>query len=88
MALGSTPRRVFRLFFGEGLALVAVGLALGMVAALGLGRALEGQVFGVEPTDPMVIGTVALLTGLVALLACVSPAIRASRVDPLRVLAE
>jgi putative ABC transport system permease protein len=59
-----------------------------MVAALGLGRALEGQVFGVEPTDPMVIGTVALLTGLVALLACVSPAIRASRVDPLRVLAE
>jgi ABC-type lipoprotein release transport system permease subunit len=43
-------------------------------------------VFGVAPTDPFVLGTVAFATGVVALLACVSPAYRATRVDPLNVL--
>jgi putative ABC transport system permease protein len=88
MALGSTPRGIFRIFFGEGLMLVAGGLSLGLAGALVIGRALEGQVFGVRPTDPFVLGTVALVTGIVALLACVSPAYRAARVDPLRVLSD
>jgi predicted permease len=88
MALGSTPRGIFRIFFGEGMVLVSVGLMLGLVAAFGLGRALEGQLFGVRSTDPVLLGTVALLTGVVALLACISPAVRASRVDPLRVLTD
>ncbi|HYN07309.1 MAG TPA: ABC transporter permease [Vicinamibacterales bacterium] len=88
MALGSTPRGIFQIFFKEGLTLVAGGLMLGLLGALVLGRALEGQVFGVRPTDPFVLGTVAVLTGIVALLACVSPAYRAARVDPLKVLSE
>ncbi len=88
MALGSTPRGIFRIFFKEGLSLVVVGLGLGVLAALALGRALEGQMFGVRPTDPIVLGTVAVVTGVVALLACVSPAYRAMRVDPLSVLTE
>ena len=88
IALGSTARGIFQLVFKEGLTLVAGGLMLGLLGALALGRALEGQVFGVRPTDPLVLGTVAFATGIIALLACVSPARRATRVDPLNVLSE
>jgi len=86
IALGSTPRGIFQIFFKEGLTLVTGGLMLGLLGALAMGRALEGQVFGVRPTDPFVLGAVAVFTGVVALLACVSPAYRATRVDPLKVL--
>ncbi len=86
MALGSTVRGVFHLVFKEGLALIVVGLMLGVAGALALGRSLEGQLFGVAPTDPVILGTVALLTGSVALLACVAPSLRATRVDPVEVL--
>ena len=88
MALGSTPRGIFRIFFSEGVLLVGAGLTLGVVASFALGRALEGQVFGVRPSDPVLLGSVVVLTGVVALLACVSPAYRASNVDPLNVLTE
>ena len=88
IALGSTRRGIFHLVFKEGLTLVAGGLMLGLVGAIALGRALEGQVFGVRPTDPFVLGTVVLATGIIALLGCVSPAYRATRVDPLRILSE
>ena len=86
MALGSTARGVFRLVFGEGLTLVAGGLLLGLIGAVLVGRVVEGQVFGVTPTDPLVLGVVALTTGIVALLACVSPAWRAAHVDPVNTL--
>jgi predicted permease len=88
MALGSTPRGIFRIFFTEGLRLVAGGLVFGVVGALVVARALEGQVFGVSPTDPYLLTAVAVATGLVALLACISPAYRAMAVDPLNVLSE
>ena len=86
IALGSPPRGIFHLVFKEGVMLIGSGLVLGVVGALALGRALEGQVFGVKPTDPFVLGAVTCATGLVALLACVSPAHRATRVDALHVL--
>jgi len=88
IALGSTMRGIFQLVFKEGLTLVGSGLMLGLLGAIALGRALEGQVFGVRPTDPFVLGTVVLSTGIIALLACVSPAHRATRVDPLSTLSE
>ncbi len=88
IALGSTVRAIFQLVFREGLTLIACGLMLGLLGALALGRALEGQVFGVRPSDPVVLGTVAFSTGILALLACVSPAHRATRVDPLDTLRE
>jgi ABC-type antimicrobial peptide transport system permease subunit len=88
IALGSTTRGIFQLVFKEGLTLVAGGLILGLLGALAMGRALEGQLFGVKPTDPLVLGTVALATGFIALLACVSPAHRATRVDPLIALSD
>lgn len=88
IALGSTVRGVFQLVFKEGLRLVTVGLTLGVLGAMAVGGVLEDQVFGVTPTDPLVVGSVVLLTGSIALLACVSPARRATRVDPLNVLNE
>ena len=88
MALGSSARGIFQLVFSEGLALVAGGLILGLLGALALGRTLEDQVFGVTPTDPFILAAVAVATGLTALMACVSPARRAARVDPLTVLSE
>jgi predicted permease len=86
IALGSSTSGIFQLVFREGLTLVGGGLMLGLLGALALGRVLEGQVFGVRPTDPLVLGTVALATGVIAMLACVSPARRATRVDPVNVL--
>jgi predicted permease len=88
IALGSSPRAVFRLVLGEGLWLTITGLLLGVAGALAVARSLADQVFGIAPTDPVVLAVVLLLTGAIALLACVSPAVRATRVDPLVVLAE
>ncbi len=88
MALGSSPRGIFRLVFNEGLVVVVSGLVLGLGGAFALGRAMEDQVYGVRPTDPVILGAVALVTGLIALLACLSPARRAMRVDPLAVLSD
>lgn len=88
IALGSTVPGVFRLVPGEGAALIGGGLLLGLAGALAAGRALEGHVFGVQPTDPVILGSVAAATGCVALVACLGPARRATRVDPLRVLSE
>jgi predicted permease len=88
IALGSTMRGIFQLVFKEGLALVTAGLVLGLFGAVALGRALESHVFGVRPTDPFVLGTVIVSTAIIALLACVSPAYRATRVDPLSTLSE
>ena len=70
----------------EGLVLVAAGLTLGLLGVLGMRRVLEGQVFGVTPTDPAILAAVSIGTGIVALLACMWPAWSASRVDPLIVL--
>ena len=88
VALGSTPTDIFHMVLKEGLTLIACGLMVGLLGTLGLGRALEGHVFGVRPTDPLVVGTIAVGTAIIALLACVSPARRATRVDPLVALNE
>jgi ABC-type antimicrobial peptide transport system permease subunit len=86
MALGSSVQGVFRLVLREGVALVITGLLLGLVGAVALGRLLQGHVFGVRVTDPAILGAVLLATGSVALVACLAPARRATRVDPVDVL--
>jgi len=88
MALGSTVRGVFRMVLIEGAVLIGVGLALGLAGAVGMARTLDGLVFGVRPTDPLVLGAVAVATGGIALLACLVPARRATRIDPVEVLSE
>jgi hypothetical protein len=65
-----------------------MGLTLGLAGALALGRTFESQLFGVQPNDPVIFVTVAFVTGATALLACVAPALRATRVDAVGVLTE
>jgi putative ABC transport system permease protein len=88
MAVGSSAREVFGLVFREGASLVGVGLLAGAAGALLLRHSVAGLLFGVRPTDPLVIGaSLAVLVG-VALLACALPARRATRIDPVAVLSE
>jgi putative ABC transport system permease protein len=83
MALGAEPREVLGLVVGQGMKLVLVGLAAGLLGAFGLTRVFSSLLFGITPGDPLTyFGTVFLLTVL-SLLACYIPARRAMRVDPL-----
>jgi putative ABC transport system permease protein len=88
LALGDTVGGVFRLVLGEGVALIGVGLLLGVASAAMVARLLKGLLHGVQPTDTAVFVSVTMLTGIIALLACIEPARRATRVDPIKVLHE
>jgi len=83
MALGASPGDVLRLVLGQGTAMVAVGVAAGLMGALALTRALGGLLFGVSARDPLTFVVVALLLIIVALAACYLPARRATKVDPM-----
>jgi predicted permease len=86
MALGASAGSVTRLVMTRGLALTAIGLAIGLALSWAVGRTLTTLLYGVEAADPATFaGTIALLT-LVALVACGLPAWRAARVDPMNVL--
>jgi putative ABC transport system permease protein len=82
MALGANPRQILRRVAGEGGKLALVGIGLGVLAALGLARAMSGLLFGVGAADATTFGAVALLLLVVTLAACYLPARRASRVSP------
>jgi putative ABC transport system permease protein len=86
MALGARGRQVIRTVLGQGLGLIAAGVALGALAALSLGRFLSALLFGVDAADPVTFGGVALLLIAIALLASIVPALRAARLDPASVL--
>ena len=83
MALGAKRGDVLRLVVRRGMVQVAVGLALGLVAAYGLTRFIAGWLYGVKPTDPATLAAVTLLLLAVALAACYLPARRAARMDPM-----
>lgn len=82
MALGATRERLLRSVLGDGLKLTAAGLALGLLPAALLARALSTLLFEVTPADPLVYSTVALFLVAATLAACLLPARRAARVDP------
>ena len=86
IALGAAPADVLRLVVGRGLRLTAVGMALGLAAALGVTQLLTGLLYGISPADPITYVGVVLLLGTVALAACYIPARRATRIDPMVVL--
>jgi ABC-type antimicrobial peptide transport system permease subunit len=88
IALGSSAKGIFDLILGEGVWLVGAGFLLGAVGALLLRKTLEGQLFGISATDPLVVGAVAALLATVALAACAVPARRATRINPTIVLTE
>ena len=83
MSLGADPVRVMRMVLADGGAMLGLGIALGLVGSIVAARLLQGLLFGVPPRDPVTFLAVALLMGLVGLLACALPALRAARVDPL-----
>jgi putative ABC transport system permease protein len=88
MALGAQRGDVLRMVVGQGVALALAGVALGTLAALGLGRVLSGMLYGVEATDVPTLAAAALLLGVTAAAASGVPAWRATRIDPASVLGE
>jgi predicted permease len=86
MALGSSASDVFRLVMRDGARMTLLGIAAGLAGAAGIARLLTGLLYGVRPTDPVVIGGVALLLAAVALVATWLPARRAARLNPAAVL--
>lgn len=86
IALGARLEDVVNLVLHDGLRVVAIGIVIGIIGALALGRLLRSLLFGVVPNDPStMIGAVAVLIGFAAV-ACLAPAIRAGRIDPVSAL--
>ena len=83
LALGARPGQVRGLILGQGMKLFVLGLAAGLVGAVVMARVIRSLLFEVGAADPWIFGSVTVLLGLAALLACWLPARRASRVDPI-----
>jgi len=83
VALGCTDRDIYGLMFRQAAVVIGIGLALGLAGALLSTRFLASQLYEVQPADPLVLGLVAAVIALVALLACLVPTRRATRVDPM-----
>jgi putative ABC transport system permease protein len=86
MALGAERRDVLKLVVGKGLLLTIVGVGIGALGALALARLLTGFLFGVRPGDPLTFFIASTVLTVVALAACIIPARRATRVDPMAAL--
>ncbi len=83
MALGAQRTDVLRMIFGQGFIIVGAGLAVGVLAAAGIGRVAGNFLFGISPLDPLTYVSASLLLAAVALAACYIPARRAMKVDPM-----
>jgi predicted permease len=86
MALGASRRAVLRMVVAEGLALVAIGLAVGALASTAATRVLSTYLFDTKPTDPVAFGGVVVAFVAAGVLACLGPAWRATTVDPMNAL--
>jgi ABC-type antimicrobial peptide transport system permease subunit len=83
MALGAQSGDVVRLIFQQGFLQIAVGMVFGLAIAAGVSRLLSMILFDVKPRDPATFGAVVLVLSATGLLACLIPARRATRVDPI-----
>jgi putative ABC transport system permease protein len=86
VALGATPGAVMGLIVREGMRTPLVGILIGIAGAMATTRLLSGVLYGIGPMDPITFGGVAATLAGVALLACLLPARRATRVDPVSAL--
>lgn len=82
IALGASPSRVMRMVVSEGVAMVAVGIGVGVVGAVALTQLMRALLFNTKSTDPMTYLLVTLVLAAVAMLASSVPALRAANVDP------
>jgi ABC-type antimicrobial peptide transport system permease subunit len=83
VALGARRADVTKLFLRQGLKLISLGVAMGLLGGAALSRLLAAVLIDLSPVDPLAFGGVAVLLTLVALMACWIPAWRATKVDPI-----
>jgi predicted permease len=83
LALGAEPRKVFSMVVGQGVRLVSIGVAIGLIVAFASTRLIASVLAGVSATDPLTFILAPLLLTVVAVLACIVPARRATKVDPM-----
>lgn len=88
VALGAQRLDILRMALGDGMRIVIIGLASGLIGAAIVTRVFQSMLFGVDPADPITFVSVAVILAAVALLACYIPAQRATRVNPLTALRE
>ena len=86
LALGAEASNVIRLVIGEITLLILGGIIIGVPAAIGLGQFVATQLYGIKANDPLIAGTTVVTLALVAALAGLIPAHRASRIDPILAL--
>jgi len=86
IALGATARTVIAAVLGEGMRIVMLGALAGVAASVAAARLIQAQLYGVGPLDPASFAMAVLLLTAAAVAACLIPALRAARVDPIRVL--
>ncbi|MDP1568801.1 MAG: ABC transporter permease [Vicinamibacterales bacterium] len=86
LAIGATRSDIVRLIVGQGLGVTALGLGLGLVAAIGTTRLMEGLLFGITPLDTVAFAAAPALLFAVSLVACLLPALRAAATDPVEAL--
>jgi putative ABC transport system permease protein len=88
MALGADPGSIVKLVSNRGLRIAGSGLITGLVAGIIVAHLIGGALYGVSATDPVALATSVFVLGLAALLACLLPALRATRIDPIVALRE
>ena len=86
MALGAQTQDVLRLVVKQGMNPVLLGLVIGLAATFAVGRLLTTQLYQISPHNPLLLGATAIVLAVAALLACLIPARRATRVDPIEAL--
>jgi ABC-type antimicrobial peptide transport system permease subunit len=86
LAMGASGGKIMKLVLNRGLLLVGIGLVVGIGGAFWLTRLMQQQLFNIEPTDPVTFVAVSGLFAGVAVIACLIPAFKAVRVDPVETL--
>jgi ABC-type antimicrobial peptide transport system permease subunit len=86
IALGAEPSSILRMLLKEGLKLVALGCLLGLIGAFAAARLVRTQLFGVDAIDPLTFAVVCVTLTIVGAAACLVPALRAMRIDPIAAL--
>jgi len=88
IAVGARSVNILQLVVRQGLKLTGIGLIMGVVTALVLARLMRGMLYGVSANDPISLLVAILVLSVAALLACLLPALRATRIDPIAALHE